>query len=37
MMHIDVLRCKLPAMVHKEIAAHLLAYNLVRTVMAKAA
>jgi hypothetical protein len=32
-MHLDVLRCKLPAMVHKEIAAHLLAYNLVRSVM----
>jgi hypothetical protein len=33
----DVLRCKTPAMVHKEIWAHLLAYNLLRTVMAVAA
>ena len=33
----DVLRCKTPAMVRKEIWAHLLAYNLIRTVMAQAA
>jgi hypothetical protein len=33
----DVLRCKTPEMVHKEIWAHLLAYNLLRTVMAVAA
>ena len=33
----DILRCKTPPMVQKEIAAHLLAYNLVRSVMAKAA
>jgi hypothetical protein len=33
----DLLRCKSPAMVRKEIAAHLLAYNLVRSVMARAA
>ncbi len=32
-----VLRCKSPEMVKKEIAVHLLAYNLVRTVMAQAA
>src|SRR5262249_16800365 len=31
------LRCKTPAMVEKEIWAHLLAYNLLRTVMAVAA
>ena len=33
-MQMDVLRCKTPEMVHKEIWAHLLAYNLLRTVMA---
>lgn len=33
----DVLRCKTPGMVEKEIWAHLLAYNLLRTVMAVAA
>ena len=36
-MQMDVLRCKAPAMVEKEIWAHLLAYNLLRTVMAVAA
>jgi hypothetical protein len=36
-MRMDVLRCKTPEMVHKEIWAHLLAYNLIRTVMAVAA
>jgi hypothetical protein len=36
-MQMDVLRCKTPEMVHKEIWAHLLAYNLLRTVMAVAA
>src|SRR5262245_2599625 len=36
-MKMDVLRCKTPAMVQKEIWAHLLAYNLLRTVMAVAA
>lgn len=36
-MQMDVLRCKTPAMIDKEIAAHLLAYNLVRSVMAQAA
>jgi hypothetical protein len=36
-MQMDVLRCKTPAMVKKEIAVHLLAYNLVRAVMAQAA
>jgi DDE family transposase len=33
----DVLRCKAPDMVRKEVWAHLLAYNLIRTVMAQAA
>ena len=36
-MQMDVLRCKTPEMVQKEIWAHLLAYNLLRTVMAVAA
>ena len=36
-MQMDILRCKAPEMVHKEIWAHLLAYNLLRTVMAVAA
>jgi len=36
-MQMDVLRCKSPQMVAKEIAVHLLAYNLVRALMAKAA
>jgi len=36
-MQMDILRCKTPTMVEKEIAAHLLAYNLVRAVMAQAA
>jgi hypothetical protein len=33
-LHMDVLRCLTPAMVGKEIAVHLLAYNLVRWAMA---
>ena len=33
----DVLRCKSPQMVEKEVAIHLLAYTLVRAVMAQAA
>jgi len=32
-----VLRCKSPAMVRKELWAHLLAYNLIRAVLAQAA
>jgi hypothetical protein len=36
-MKMDVLRCKTPEMVRKEIWAHLLAYNLLRTVTAVAA
>jgi Transposase DDE domain len=34
---LDVLRCKTPEMVRKEFWAHLLAYNLIRTVMARSA
>ena len=37
MMNMDVLRCLTPEMVRKEIWAHLLAYNLIRTVIAQAA
>jgi hypothetical protein len=33
----DILRCKTPHMLHNEIWAHLLAYNLIRKVMAQAA
>jgi hypothetical protein len=33
----DMLRCKTPELVRKEIWAHVLAYNLIRTVMARAA
>jgi hypothetical protein len=36
-LQMDILRCKTPAMLHKEIWAHLLAYNLTRKVMAQAA
>jgi hypothetical protein len=36
-MKMGTLRCKDPEMVRKEIAAHLIAYNLVRTVMAQSA
>lgn len=36
-LQMDVLRCKTPEMVTKEIWMHLLAYNLIRAVMAKAA
>ena len=37
MMQMDVLRCKTPEMVRKEIWAHVLVYNLIRGVMAEAA
>jgi phosphatidylethanolamine-binding protein (PEBP) family uncharacterized protein len=33
----DVLRCQTPDMVRKEVWAHLLIYNLIRTAMARAA
>jgi Transposase DDE domain len=36
-LHMDILRCKTPALVRKEIWAHFLAYNLTRGVMAAAA
>jgi hypothetical protein len=37
LMQMDVLRCKTPEMVRKEIWGHALVYNLVRGVMAEAA
>jgi hypothetical protein len=36
-LRLDILRCKQPAMVRKEIWVHFLAYNLTRRVMAAAA
>ena len=36
-LQMDVLRCKTPDLVRKELWAHVLAYNLIRTVMAQAA
>ena len=36
-LQMDVLRCKTPEMVQKEVWAHLLVYNLIRTAMAEAA
>ena len=36
-LQMDVLRCKTPELVRKEIWTHLLAYNLIRTVIAQAA
>jgi hypothetical protein len=36
-LQMDVLRCKTPELVRKELWAHVLAYNLIRTVMAQAA
>jgi len=36
-MQMDILRCKTPDLVHKEVWTHILAYNLIRTIMAQAA
>jgi hypothetical protein len=36
-LQMDVLRCKTPGLVRKELWAHILAYNLIRTIMAQAA
>lgn len=36
-MQMDILRCKTPQMVQKEIAAHLLGYNLIRAAIAQSA
>ena len=35
--HMDMLRCKTPEMVQKEIVVHLLAYNIIRGNLAQAA
>jgi len=32
----DVLKCKTPAMVHKELQMHIIAYNIIRNLMLKA-
>ena len=37
LMHMDILRCKTPEMVRKEIDVHLLVYNLIRALMARSA
>jgi hypothetical protein len=37
MLQMDVLRCKTLELVRKEIRTHILAYNLVRTIMAQTA
>jgi DDE family transposase len=36
-MQMDVLRCKTPELVRKELWTHVLAYNLIRTIIAQAA
>jgi hypothetical protein len=36
-MQMEMLRCKTPELVRKEIWTHILAYNLIRTIMAQAA
>ena len=36
-MKMDVLRCKTPELVRKEVWTHILAYNLIRTIIAQAA
>jgi hypothetical protein len=36
-MHMDVLRCKTPEMIEKEVLVHLIAYNMIRSVMQVAA
>jgi hypothetical protein len=36
-MQMDILRCKTPELVRKELWTHILAYNLIRTIIAQAA
>lgn len=36
-MQMDFLRCKTPSSIRKEVWTHILAYNLIRTIMAQAA
>ncbi len=35
-MRMDILRCKTPELVRKEIWTHILAYNLIRIIIAQA-
>src|SRR5437868_856752 len=35
-LQMDALRCKTPELVRKELWTHILAYNLIRTIMAQA-
>lgn len=36
-LQMDILRCQTPDLVRKEIWTHILAYNLIRTIIAQAA
>jgi len=36
-MHMDVLRCKSPAMIRRELHTHMIAYNVIRALMLRAA
>ena len=36
-LHLEMLSCRSPAMIHKELEMHLIAYNLIRSLMAEAA
>ena len=36
-LHMEMLSCLTPAMVHKELEMHLIAYNLIRSIMGEAA
>jgi Transposase DDE domain len=36
-LHLDMLSCRTPAMIHKELEMHLIAYNLLRSIMGEAA
>ena len=36
-LQMDILRCKTPELVRKELWTHILAYNLIRTIAAQAA
>jgi hypothetical protein len=36
-LHMEMLSCRSPAMIHKELEMHLIAYNLIRSLMAETA
>jgi hypothetical protein len=36
-LHMEMLSCRTPAMIHKELEMHLIAYNLIRSIMGEAA